>query len=42
MPALGRVRRLVPNEPKYQDRAMTSWLSILGGINSRTLTQSEI
>lgn len=42
LPLLGKVRRLLPNEPKYQDRALTSWLSILAGVNARTLTDNEI
>ncbi|MDQ3222036.1 MAG: hypothetical protein M3Q75_00940, partial [Gemmatimonadota bacterium] len=36
LPLLGRVRRMFPSEEKYQDRAVTSWLSFLG-LGSRTV-----
>lgn len=40
MPVLGRFRRLYPSEKKYQDRAMTSWISFLAGLSSQTNTAS--
>lgn len=40
MPLLGRFRRLQPNEKKYQERALTSWLSFLG-VPLRTNTKYE-
>lgn len=42
LPILGRTRRLLPSEPKYQQRAFTSSLSFLFGINSRTLDGETI
>jgi hypothetical protein len=41
MPLLGRARRLAPSEQKYQDRAVTSWVSFLSGFSVRTNTQSD-
>lgn len=35
LPLLGRFRRLAPSEEKYQERALTSWLSFVG-IGTRT------
>ena len=40
VPLLGRLRRQLPNEPKYQDRAVTSWLSFLG-LSVRTNTDAN-
>lgn len=40
LPLLGRMRRLAPNESKYQNRALTSWLSFIG-LGSRTNTAQE-
>jgi len=40
MPLLGRMRRLAPSEQKYQDRALTSWLSFMG-LPLRTNTKAE-
>lgn len=42
VPLLSRLRRLAPSEKKYQDRALTSWLSFAFGISARTLDQSTI
>lgn len=40
IPLLGQYRRLFPNEPKYQRRAMSSWLSFIGiGMRSNTLDE---
>jgi hypothetical protein len=40
LPILGQMRRQVPSEDYYQDRALTSWLSYFG-VGSRTLSKSE-
>lgn len=40
LPALGRSRRLVPNEPRYQQRQLLTWMSFLGGVGARTLDDS--
>lgn len=40
LPMLSRLRRLYPSEEKYQERAMTSWLSFAFGIGARTLDES--
>lgn len=38
-PLLGRLRRLAPgDEAKYRDRRTASWLSIVGGVSTRTNT----
>lgn len=42
LPLLGRLRRLFPNEKRYQDRVVTTWLSTLAGVSGRTLTPDEI
>lgn len=46
LPLLGRLRRLFPSEEKYQSRAFSSYLSIIGGLSSQTNTtqaqESEI
>ncbi len=39
-PLLARMRRLAPSEDKYQDRVLTSWLSFVGGISTRTLDEA--
>lgn len=38
IPVLARTRRLAPNEKRYQDRALTSWLSTVFGVGLRTNT----
>jgi hypothetical protein len=35
-PLLGRTRRLLPSESRYDDRVTTTWLSFLGGISTAT------
>lgn len=40
LPMLSRLRRLYPSEEKYQERALTSWLSFAFGIGARTLDES--
>jgi hypothetical protein len=42
LPILGRLRRLVPTEDKFRDRAFTSRLSNLAGVNGFTLTDEAI
>lgn len=37
LPLLGRMRRLVPSEERYQTRATTSWVSFVFGLGGRTL-----
>lgn len=37
LPLLGKLRRLVPNESRYQNRVMSTWLSFAFGIGMRTL-----
>jgi hypothetical protein len=39
VPLLGRVRRMAPNQPKYQSRVNTTWLSFLG-LSVRTNTDN--
>jgi hypothetical protein len=41
IPLLGRARRLVPSDEKYQERVVTSWMSFFG-IPVRKLTESEM
>lgn len=36
MPLLGRARRLAPSEERFQNRAITSTLSVIFGLSSRT------
>ena len=40
-PFLGRFRRMVPNESRYQRRVMTTWLSQVFGISVRTNDRFE-
>lgn len=42
IPVLARMRRLAPSEQKYQDRALTSWLSFAFGVSARTLDEVTI
>jgi hypothetical protein len=43
LPILGRVRRQLPSEPKYQERARTQWLSFLGmSLRSNTKYEQDI
>jgi hypothetical protein len=39
-PLLGRARRLQPNDPKYQERAVQSWLGFMG-FGTRKVTQRD-
>jgi hypothetical protein len=39
-PLLGRARRLAPNDPKYQERAVQSWLGFMG-FGTRRVTQRD-
>lgn len=41
LPMVGQVRRLFPQEDKYEQRRMTSWLSYLFGLSLRTNTPTE-
>jgi len=41
LPILGDVRRLLPDEQRYQDRALSTYLSYFTGIGLRTNTQAE-
>jgi hypothetical protein len=40
MPILGRIRRLVPTEERYQARGLSAWLSFIG-VSTRANTQDE-
>lgn len=42
VPFLGRSQRLVPSEPRYQSRLMTTLISNVLGVQVRTLTPQEI
>jgi hypothetical protein len=41
LPALSQIRRLVPSEAKYQNRAMSTYASYLGGVQFRTNTPQD-
>src|SRR5688500_7302819 len=41
LPQIGQFRRLFPSEDKYEERRMTSVLSFLFGVGSRTNTEQE-
>lgn len=41
LPILGRMRRLAPNEEKYQSRQAATWLSYVFGIGVRANTESQ-
>lgn len=42
MPTLGQARRLLPAEAKYQQRALTSWLSFFGaGLRTNTAAEKQ-
>ncbi len=41
LPVLGRLRRLAPSEPKFQKRAFTTYLSLIGGVSSYTNSSSS-
>ena len=41
LPILARLRRLAPSEPKFQKRAFTTYLSLIGGVSSYTNSSSS-
>ena len=41
LPILGDVRRLLPDEERYQDRVLSTYLSYFTGIGLRTNTKEE-
>jgi hypothetical protein len=41
MPLLGRTRRLLPSEEKYQQRSTATWASFVFGIGSRANTEKD-
>lgn len=41
MPLIGRSRRMVPSEQKYQDRLATTWINFAFGLGLRTNTAAE-
>lgn len=41
LPLLGRMRRALPSEERYQSRAVTTYLSLIGGIGARTLDNGQ-
>jgi hypothetical protein len=41
MPLLGRTRRALPSEEKYQRRAVTSWMSMVLGLSFRSNTVQD-
>jgi hypothetical protein len=40
LPLFGRLRRMAPSEDRYQDRVVTTYLSVLGGVSSATNSES--
>ena len=41
IPILGRVRRLAPADPKFQDKAIQSWITTAFGVSTRTNTRTQ-